>query len=244
MTLFPNYRDVRVNRLTIEAGPGRWILPEGSPMLARYDDNGLVTFSNGFTLVNGMQSVAAQGTLSLSPDVPGMLTVRGIGVELDGIGDLLLIERPLGGMLDTAAEIGGTSEARTIAGQFAVTNGLVGEYQFDSLQAKVDYANSRAAVDARLIQSPGSQLEMHGLVPVSIERGELTDDKLQVDVTSAGIDLAVLAAATDQLEAVTGRLTVDMHLTGTGLSPRAEGIVAVEQGAFTVTVHRRRPTPA
>ena len=71
VTLFPNYRDVRVNRLTLEAGPGRWILPEGSPMLARYDDTGLVTFSNGFTLVNGMQSIAAQGTLSLSPDVPG-----------------------------------------------------------------------------------------------------------------------------------------------------------------------------
>ncbi|HET9540983.1 MAG TPA: translocation/assembly module TamB domain-containing protein, partial [Candidatus Limnocylindria bacterium] len=234
VTLFPTYRDVRVNRLTLEAGPGRWVLPEGSPMLARYDDSGLVTFSNGFTLVNGMQSVAAQGTLSLSPDSAGMLTVRGIGVELGGIGDLLLIERQLGGLLDTAAEIGGTSQARTIAAQFAVSNGLVGEYQFDSLQAKVDYASSRAAVDARLIQSPGSQLDLHGLVPVSLERGELTDDKLQVDLTSAGIDLAVLAAATDQLEAVAGRLTVDMHLTGTGLAPRAEGIVAVEQGAFTV----------
>jgi len=235
VTLFPTYRDVRVNRLTLEAGPGRWVLPEGSPMLARYDDSGLVTFSNGFTLVNGMQSVAAQGTLSLSPDVPGHLTVRGIGVELGDIGDLLLIERPLGGLLEIAGEIGGTSTARTVAAQFEVDMGLVGEYQFNSLQAKVDYASSRAAVDARLIQGPGSQLEMHGLVPVSIERGELTDDKLQVDLTSAGIDLAVLATATDQLETVAGRLTVDVHLTGTGLSPRAEGIVAVEQGAFTVS---------
>jgi autotransporter translocation and assembly factor TamB len=235
VTLFPNYRDVRVNRLAIEAGAGRWILPESSPMLARYDDNGLVTFSNGFTLVNGMQSIAAQGTLSLSPDVAGMLTVRGIGVEMSSIGELLLINRTLGGTLDTAGEIGGTSEARTIAAQFALSNGLVGEYQFDSLQLKIEYAKSLAAVDARLIQGPGSQLDMHGLVPVSIERGELTDERLQVDVTSAGIDLSVLAAATDQLEAVTGRLTVDMHLTGTGLSPRAEGIVAVEDGALTVT---------
>jgi translocation and assembly module TamB len=235
VTLFPNYRDVRVNRLTLEAGAGRWVLPEGAPMLARYDDSGLVTFSNGFTLVNGMQSVAAQGTLSLSPEAAGMLTVRGIGVEMASIGEMLLLERTLGGMLDLAAEIGGTSQARTVAGQFAVSNGLVGEYQFDSLQAKVDYANSRAAVDARLIQGPGSQLDVHGLVPVSLERGELTDEPLQVDVTSAGIDLTVLAAATDQLEAVAGRLTVDMHLTGTGLSPRAEGIVAVEEGEFTVT---------
>ncbi len=233
--LFSDYRDVRVNRLSIEAGTGRWALPEGAPMMVRYDANGLVTFSNGFTLVNGMQSVAAQGTLSLSKEATGLLTVRGIGVDVDGIGDLLLINRQLGGMLDVAAEVGGTSEARTIAGQFAVTNGLVGEYRFDSLQAKVDYATSRAAVDARLIQSPGSQLEMHGLIPVSIERGALTDEKLQVDVTSSGIDLAVLAAATDQLTNAVGRLTVDMHLTGTGLSPRAEGIVAVEEGAFTVT---------
>ena len=244
VTLFPTYRDVRVNRLTLEAGPGRWVLPEGSPMLARYDDSGLVTFSNGFTLVNGMQSVAAQGTLSLSPDVPGQLTVRGIGVELGGIGDLLLIERQLGGLLDTAAEIGGTSQARTIAAQFAVSNGLVGEYQFDSLQAKVDYASSRAAVDARLIQSPGSQLDLHGLVPVSIERGELTDDKLQVDLTSAGIDLAVLAAATDQLEAVAGRLTVDMHLTGTGLvaprrGHRRRGAGRVHGGVHRLALHRR-----
>ena len=69
--LFSDYRDVRVNRLSIEAGTGRWALPEGAPMMVRYDANGLVTFSNGFTLVNGMQSMAAQGTLSLSPDVPG-----------------------------------------------------------------------------------------------------------------------------------------------------------------------------
>jgi translocation and assembly module TamB len=164
-----------------------------------------------------------------------MLTLRGIGIEMAGIGDLFLISRPLGGTLDTAAEIGGTSAARTIAGQFRLLDGLVGEYRFDSLQAKVDYGDSHAAVDARLIQNPGSQLDVHGLVPVSLERGELTGDKLQVDVTSAGIDLAVLAAATDQLQAVSGRLTVDMHLTGTGISPRAEGIVAVEGGAFTVS---------
>jgi autotransporter translocation and assembly factor TamB len=235
VTLFPTYRDVRVNRLSIEAGTSRWVLPEGTAMLARYEPSGLVTFSNGFTLTNGPQQIAAQGSLSFSKDVPGMLTVRGTQLQLGDVGNLLLVQRSLGGTLDTAAEIGGTSEARTIAGQFNLVDGLVGEYKFDSLQAKVDYAASKAAVDARLIQSPGNQLDAHGLIPVSVERGELTDDPLMLDVLSQGIDLAVLAAATDQLQNVSGRLTLDVHVRGTGAAPEAEGIVAVQQGAFTVT---------
>ena len=90
-------------------------------------------------------------------------------------------------------------------------------------------------MDARLIPEPG--IAAGGARPgAGLDRARrLTDDKLQVDVTSTGIDLSVLAAATDQLESVTGRLTVDMRLTGPGFSPRAEGIVAVEQGAFTMT---------
>ena len=89
-------------------------------------------------------------------------------------------------------------------------------------------------MDAILIQSPNSKLEATGSIPFSITRGVLTDQPMTIDITSAGIDLAVLEAANTGLVNAAGLLVVDVHVTGTGSNPVASGSVRVQQGAFTV----------
>ena len=89
-------------------------------------------------------------------------------------------------------------------------------------------------MDAILIQSPTSKLEATGSIPFSLTRGLLTDQPMTLDITSAGIDLAVLEAANTGLVNAAGLLVVDVHVTGTGSNPIASGSVRVQKGAFTV----------
>jgi hypothetical protein len=75
-------------------------------------------------------------------------------------------------------------------------------------------------VDAILIQSPTSKLDATGSIPFSLTQGVLTDQPMTVDITSAGIDLAVLEAANTGLVNAAGLLVVDVHVTGTGENRR------------------------
>ena len=77
-------------------------------------------------------------------------------------------------------------------------------------------------MDAILIQSPTSKLEATGSIPFSLDRGVLTDQPMTFDITSAGIDLAVLEAANTGLVDAAGLLVVDVHVTGTGSNPSGE----------------------
>ena len=92
-------------------------------------------------------------------------------------------------------------------------------------------------MDAILIQSPNSKLEATGSIPFSITRGVLTEQPMTIDITSAGIDLAVLEAANTGLVNAAGLLVVDVHVTGTGSNPVASGSVRGAAGR----VHAWRP---
>jgi autotransporter translocation and assembly factor TamB len=233
LALLEGGREVTVSRAAFTAGPATWTLAETGPVRVRIQ-NGLVTLPQPVTLVNNGQELSAEGTFALTEDATGSLDVVVSGVDLTQLGALLLVQRQLAGTLTGDARISGTPATRSIVGNIKLLAGIVDGYAFQSLDTLVNYRNERAQVDAILIQSPTSQLQATGSIPFSITRGVLTDQPLTLDVTSEGIDLAVLEAANTGLVNAAGLLVVDVHLTGTGSNPVASGSVRVQQGAFTV----------
>jgi len=184
--------------------------------------------------VNNGQDLSAQGTFAMTDDVTGELDVAVSGVNLTELGALLLSPRQLAGTITGDARISGAASTRNIVGNIKLLAGIVDGYAFQSLDTLVNYRSGRAEVAAILIQSPTSRLDATGSIPFSLTKGVLTDQPMTVDISSAGIDLAVLEAANSGLVNAAGLLVVDAHVKGTGENPQASGSVRVQQGDFTV----------
>jgi autotransporter translocation and assembly factor TamB len=233
LALLENGREVSISRASLVTGPATWALAESGPVRILYQ-NGLLTLPQPITLVNNGQELSAEGTLALTDDVTGSLDVVISGVNLTELGALVLSKRQLAGTITGDARISGRASTRNIVGNIKLLAGIVDGYAFQSLDTLVNYREGRAQVDAILIQSPTSKLEATGSIPFSLSKGVLTDQPMTVDITSAGIDLAVLEAANLGLVNAAGLLLVDVHVTGTGENPVASGTVRVQQGDFTL----------
>ncbi|HEV8398175.1 MAG TPA: translocation/assembly module TamB domain-containing protein [Vicinamibacterales bacterium] len=233
LVLLEGGREVTINRASLVTGPATWTLPETAPVRVRYQ-NGLITLPEAVTFVNNGQELSAQGTFAMTDDVTGQLDVTVSGVNLTELGALLLSPRQLAGTITGDARISGDPATRNIVGNIKLLAGIVDGYAFQSLDTLVNYRNGRAEVAAILIQSPTSRLDATGSIPFSLTKGVLTDQPMTVDVTSAGIDLAVLEAANTGLVNAAGLLVIDAHVKGTGENPQASGLVRVQQGDFTV----------
>jgi autotransporter translocation and assembly factor TamB len=233
LALIEGGREVTVNRASFTAGTATWALADAGPVTIRYQ-NGLLTLPQAVTLVNNGQQLSAEGTLALTDDTTGSLDVTISGVNLTELGALILSKRQLAGTITGDARITGSASTRNIVGNVKLLAGIVDGYAFQSLDTLVNYRNGRAQVDAILIQSPTSRLDATGSIPFSLTKGVLTDQPIMVDITSAGIDLAVLEAANAGLANAAGLLVVDVHVTGTGENPVASGTVKVQQGDFTL----------
>jgi autotransporter translocation and assembly factor TamB len=233
LALLEGGREITINRAALTAGPATWALADAGPVTVRFQ-HGLLTLPTPVTLVNNGQELSAEGTLALTDDVSGSLDVTISGVNLTELGALVLSKRQLAGTITGDARISGRASTRNIVGNIKLLAGIVDGYAFQSLDTLVNYRDGRAQVDAILIQSENSQLNATGSIPFSLTKGVLTDQPMTVDITSAGIDLAVLEAANTGLLSVTGLLVVDVHITGTGENPVAGGTLRVQQGDFTL----------
>jgi len=233
LALLEGGREVTINRASLVTGPATWTLAETGPVRVRYQ-NGLITLPQPVTLVNNGQELSAQGTFAMTDDVTGELDVAVSGVNLTELGALLLSPRQLAGTITGDARISGAASTRNIVGNIKLLAGIVDGYAFQSLDTLVNYRSGRAEVAAILIQSPTSRLDATGSIPFSLTKGVLTDQPMTVDISSAGIDLAVLEAANSGLVNAAGLLVVDAHVKGTGENPQASGSVRVQQGDFTV----------
>jgi len=243
LALFEGGREVTITRASLTAGPATWVLADAGPVRVRFE-HGLLLLPQPVTLVNNGQQLSAVGTFAMDDAASGSLDVEISGVNLTELGALFLSKRQLAGTITGDARITGTPATRNIVGNIKLLAGIVDGYAFQSLDTLLNYRDGRAQVDAILIQSPTSRLDAKGSIPFSLTKGVLTDQPMTLDITSAGIDLAVLEAANVGLVNAAGLLVIDVHVTGTGENPQGNGTVKVQQGAFTLAATGAKYTNA
>ena len=59
-------------------------------------------------------------------------------------------------------------------------------------------------------------------------------DAIDLQVKSSAISLALVQGFTNQVTNVTGTLEADVHVTGSGQDPHAQGFVDIKNGAFGI----------
>lgn len=124
------------------------------------------------------------------------------------------------------------------------SQGAFRTFKFESLTGTVDYTRSGVAMDVRLQQTPASWITAKGIAPttlfVATPPGVEAHDEnriggvVDVQIASSQIDLGLVQGLTPYVTNVTGTMQANVHVTGSGYDPHAEGAIEIRGGAFAV----------
>lgn len=223
-----------LSRLDVTVQTVGWRLPSGTmPHLSWEGSRATI---QGLTLTDtdtGRQRLSATG--DWSADGQGTVNVVAAGVFIDTFAGALRRPAGYGGRLDANAIIRGVRGGPPlVTGDFTIVDGRVRRLSFERFVATVQYDDGRLNVDARLDQAPGVWLTAAGQVPLSLFAQDQPDRPMRVALRSSAIDLGILEGVTDVVTGVSGGLTLDLAVAGSGRDPHFEGTVNVENAAFAV----------
>ena len=117
---------------------------------------------------------------------------------------------------------------------------------YDTFGGTVNYGGKGIDVDARLQQNPttwidGEGLRAGGRVQLRDQRARTRtgrlgpkEDQFDLHVDSSPIDLGLVQGFTTELTKVTGTLQAKVDVTGAADDPHPNGVVTIQNGAFTV----------
>ncbi len=237
----PDHQEVHLPTLAARTQGVEWRTAPGSEATVKYARE-RVEFEN-VRLVSADQSLDVNGTLALGSGAPtGAIDVKATNVDLKQLETLTLQNRGLSGRVNADATIAGSTTAPDIKGKVQITNGAFLNYQYQSLSADIDYKGTRVGLDATLQQSATEFITAKGSVPTTLFKASRSSehveptpgDTIDLQVKSSAISLGLIQGFTSQITNVTGTLEADVHVTGSGEDPHAEGFVDIKNGAFGV----------
>jgi len=237
----PDHQEIHLPTLAVRTQGVEWRTAPDSQATVKYAQQ-RIDFQN-VRLVSADQSLEVNGTLALGSDAPaGAVQVKATNVDLKQLETLTLQNRGLSGKLNADATISGTTDAPDVKGTVQVTGGGFQSYHYESLAATVDYQGTRLGLDATLQQSATESVTAKGSVPTSLFKpsasGEHVEpspgDAMDLQIKTSAIDLAIVQGLTSQITNVAGTLEADVHLTGSGEDPHAQGFVDIKNGAFGI----------
>jgi autotransporter translocation and assembly factor TamB len=237
----PDHQEIHLPTLAVRTQGIEWRMAPDSQASVKYAQE-RIDFEN-VRLVSADQSLSVSGSLALGGGTPaGAIQVKAGNVDLQQLETLTLQNRGLSGRLNAEATISGSTAAPDVKGSLEITNGGFQSYRYESLSANADFTGTRLGLDATLRQSATELITAKGSVPTSLFKaspsGEHVEptpgDAIDLQVKTTAINLAIVQGFTNQVTNVAGTLEADVHVTGSGEDPHAQGFVDIKDGAFGI----------
>lgn len=238
LLLHPDHQEVHLTQFGIKTQGVSWSLAPGTEPTVQYGGGDIGV--KDVHLVSGDQSLVVEGTIGKERS---NLRAALNDVNLAHLDTWIVGERRLGGMLNAAAAVTGSSSALNVNGDFSIDGGAFREFRYQTLGGHVTYAQDRIALDVRLQQGPQAWLTARGSIPTALFSAPTTtsgapapgsDAPVDLAVKSSPIDLGLVQGFTDAITKATGTLQADVRLAGTAAAPVMSGGLSVTNGAFTV----------
>ena len=222
--------DVRLDSLDIAIGKSRWGLL--LPMRVRNTPAGLTVD----TLVLGAGTARLAGSASIPATAPVRGHFRADGMPLADIGVLAQLTTPIAGRLGFDLDIAGTRAKPTLSLAGAADSLTVGGLTAESMRVSGRYALDRAAMDATLVRGGRSILDASVDYPVAITlfSAKPAGDSLRGRIHADSVDLALIEALSPKLKNATGRLALDLAVTGEPKHPHVGGLATIRNGAIEI----------
>jgi autotransporter translocation and assembly factor TamB len=243
--LHPEHQEIHLRNLDLTSQGVRWQTAPGTEATINYAKRGegvvAVTVEN-LKLVNGDQTIAADGAFGGPGDA---LHVTANNIDVATVDALLLREPQLTGRLNTTSTISGTKDALQVKADFKVEKGGFRQFKYDTFGGTVNYGGKGIDVDARLQQNPTTWIEAKGYVPVAAFSSGTNaanthrapgpkEDQFDLHIDSSPIDLGLIQGFTTEITKVAGTLQAKVDVTGAADDPHPNGVVTIQNGAFTV----------
>ena len=222
--------DVRVDTLAVAIGESRWGLL--APMHVRSTPAGLAVD----TLLLGSGNARFAGFASLPAGAPVRAHFRADAVPLADIGKLAQLTTTLSGRLGVDLDVTGTRAAPVIELAGAADSLRVGGLSAESMRVGGRYVAGRAAMDATLVRGGRSILDASIDYPVALTlfSAAATGDSLHGRIHADSVDLALVEALSPKIRNATGRLSLDLAVSGKPDRPHVGGLATIRNGAVEV----------
>ncbi|MEO6526387.1 MAG: translocation/assembly module TamB domain-containing protein [Gemmatimonadaceae bacterium] len=222
--------DVRLDNLALAIGTSRWGLL--LPMHARSTPMGLAVD----TLLLGSGNGRLSGFASLPTNAPVRAHFRADGVPLADIGKLAQLTTALSGRIGADLDVSGTKAAPVIELAGAADSLRVGGLSAESMRIGGRYGAGRAAMDATLVRGGRSILDASIDYPVALTlfTARATSDSLRGRIHADSVDLALVEALSPKLRNATGRLALDLAVSGKPDRPHVGGLATVRDGSVEI----------
>ena len=241
MEMQPDQREIHLEQLSLQAQGQQWQLaPDARPAIQYEND---IVAVQDLELTSGDQRITADGSFGRADDA---LKVTLNNVDLASVDALLLRPPQFSGRVNAISTITGTRETPAVKADFQISKGGFRQFRYDSFGGTVNYAGKGVTLDTKLQQNPSAYITARGYVPVAaFNVGEPSEpashhealdagDRIDLHIDSSPIDAGLIQGFTTALTNVKGTLQAKIDITGAAADPHPNGVVTIQNAAFTV----------
>jgi translocation and assembly module TamB len=222
--------DVRLDTLALQIGESRWGLL--LPTHVRSNASGLTVD----TLLLGSGKARLAGFAQLPATAPVRAHFRADALPLADVGKLAQLSTSLAGRLGLDLDVTGTRGAPVIELAGAADSLVVGGLSAEIMRIGGRYHAGRAAMDATLVRGGRSILDASIDYPVALTlfSAASTPDSLRGRIHADSVDLALVEALSPKLHNATGRMALDLAVSGKPDHPHVGGLATIRDGALEI----------
>ncbi|HKH93971.1 MAG TPA: translocation/assembly module TamB domain-containing protein, partial [Gemmatimonadaceae bacterium] len=211
-------------------GASRWSLL--APTRVRNTPAGLTVDS--LLLGNGSARIGGSANIPMNAPVRGHLSAE--RMPLADIGVLAQLSTPIAGRLGFDLDIAGTRAAPTMTMIGRADSLKVGGLSAEAMRLSGRYASERVAMDATLVRGGRSILDASVDYPIAVTlfSARSAGDSLHGRIHADSVDLALVEALSPKLKNSTGRLSLDLAVSGEPKRPHVGGVATVRNGTIDI----------
>jgi translocation and assembly module TamB len=223
---------VRVDTFTVAIGDATWALRQPSHVL-RSPLLGLVM--DTLVLTNGTGG-SITGFARVPATAPVQMQLRANALPLADVARLAQLSTPMEGLLSATFTATGTRLHPTLALDGAARQVRFSSFFVEQFTLAGAYAGERARLQANLLRGGRSLLDASLDYPVALTlfSAKATGDSLRGRIHADSVDLALVEALSTKLRNASGRLAIDLAISGAPAQPHLGGVASVHDGAVDI----------
>lgn len=222
---------IRLDTLTVALGEARWGLRQ--PTRVVRSPRGLVMDT---LILANTTGARISGAARVPAGAPVRVDLRADAVPLSELGRFAQVSAPLEGLLNATFTVTGTRELPTMALDASARQVRFSSLTAEELRIAGGYASERAKLETNLLRDGRSILDASVDYPIALTlfSAKATGDSLRGRIHADSVDLALVEALSSKIRNASGRLAIDLAISGAPSQPHVGGVASVRDGGVEV----------
>jgi translocation and assembly module TamB len=222
---------VRVDTFTVVTGDATWALRQ--PMHVVRSPAAVVM--DTLVLANGTGG-SITGFARVPTNAPVRMELRATAVPLAELARFAQLSSPVEGLFTASFTGAGTRDHPTLTLEGAAQQVRFSGFSVEQFALSGAYADERAKLQANLLRGGRSILDASVDYPVALTlfSAKATGDSLRGRIHADSVDLALVEALSTKFRNASGRLAIDLAISGAPAQPHLGGVASVKDGAVDI----------